>query len=110
MTNAGFGRIVGVSGQNAFLTGHLAGSVRNGALILAAKNLADALAGSGVIVNTVSPAIVREAPAVAVDQAKGGEPSPTDVAHAISFLSPRSGAISGESLAVGHRVRGVTSM
>ncbi len=34
MTAAGYGRIVGVSGQNALLTGNVTGSVRNAALIL----------------------------------------------------------------------------
>jgi NAD(P)-dependent dehydrogenase (short-subunit alcohol dehydrogenase family) len=58
MARAGYGRIVGVSGQNAFLTGNVTGSVRNAALIIAAKNLADSVAGSGVTVNTVSPAAV----------------------------------------------------
>ena len=58
MTRAGYGRIVGVSGQNAFLTGNVTGSVRNAALIIAAKNLADSVAGSGVTVNTVSPGAV----------------------------------------------------
>lgn len=47
LTEAGFGRVVGVSGQNALLTGNLTGSVRNAALIIAAKNLADASAGTG---------------------------------------------------------------
>ena len=45
----------------------------NAALIIAAKNLADSVAGSGFTVNTVSP-----------------------------------GAVSGESIEIGHRVRGVT--
>ena len=34
MARAGYGRIVGVSGQNAFLTGNVTGSVRNAALII----------------------------------------------------------------------------
>jgi NAD(P)-dependent dehydrogenase (short-subunit alcohol dehydrogenase family) len=38
MVRAGYGRIVGVSGQNAFLTGNVTGSVRNAALIIAANN------------------------------------------------------------------------
>ena len=47
MVAAGFGRIVGISGQNAFVTGNLAGSIRNAALIIAAKNLADQVPGAG---------------------------------------------------------------
>jgi len=109
MTQAGYGRIVGVSGQNAFLTGNVTGSVRNAALIIAAKNLADSVAGSGVTVNTVSPAAVVAFPSSDVEPGRGGESSPEQIADLITFLvSPRAGAVSGESIAIGHRVRGVT--
>ena len=111
MTGTGYGRIVGVSGQNAFLTGNVTGSVRNAALIIAAKNLADAAAGSGVTVNTVSPGTVSPTPAAQVQPGRPGESSPDQIADLIVFLmSPRAAAISGESIAVGHRVQGVTSM
>ena len=111
MTGAAYGRIVGVSGQNAFLTGNVTGSVRNAALIVAAKNLADLVAGSGVTVNTVSPGTVSESPRTEVEAGRGGETSPAQIADLIAFLvSPLAGAISGESIAVGHRVRGVTSL
>jgi len=109
MTRAGYGRIVGVSGQNAFLTGNVTGSVRNAALIIAAKNLADSVAGSGVTVNTVSPGAVVASPRSEVEPGRGGESSPEQIADLVAFLvSPRAGAVSGESIAVGHRVRGVT--
>jgi len=109
MTRAGYGRIVGVSGQSAFLTGNVTGSVRNAALIIAAKNLADSVAGSGVTVNTVSPGSVVASPTSDVELGRGGESSPEQIADLIAFLvSPRSGAVSGESIAIGHRVRGVT--
>lgn len=111
MTEAGYGRIVGVSGQNAFLTGNVTGSIRNAALILTAKNLADSVAGTGVTVNTVSPGIVSPEPEPQVRAGRPGESSPEQIADLIAFLvSPRAGAISGESIATGHRVRGVTSM
>lgn len=111
MGRAGYGRIIGVSGQNAFLTGNVTGSVRNAALILAAKNLADSVAGSGITVNTVSPGIVSDNPATAVEPGRPGESSPDQIADLVAFLaSPRSATISGESIAIGHRVRGVTSM
>lgn len=111
MTAAGYGRIVGVSGQNAFLTGNVTGSVRNAALIIAAKNLADGVAGSGVTVNTVNPGTVSVSPSSEVAPGRGGESSPDQIADLIAFLvSPRAGAISGESIAVGHRVRGVVSL
>lgn len=111
MTGAGYGRIVGVSGQNAFLTGSVTGSIRNAALIIAAKNLADAVAGTGVTVNTVSPGIVSDSPAAEVEAGRPGGSSPDQIADLIAFLvSPRAAAVSGESIAIGHRVRGVTSM
>jgi NAD(P)-dependent dehydrogenase (short-subunit alcohol dehydrogenase family) len=109
MARAGYGRIVGVSGQNAFLTGNVTGSVRNAALIIAAKNLADSVAGSGVTVNTVSPGTVSASPTSDVELGSGGETSPEQIADLVAFLaSPLAGAVSGESIAIGHRVRGVT--
>lgn len=109
MTKAGYGRIVGISGQNAYLTGNVTGSVRNAALIVVAKNLADGVAGSGVTVNTVSPGTVTKHPAPEVQPGRGGESSPDEIADLVAFLaSPRARAISGESIATGHLVRGVT--
>jgi NAD(P)-dependent dehydrogenase (short-subunit alcohol dehydrogenase family) len=109
MRQAGFGRVVGISGQNAFVTGNITGSIRNAALIIAAKNLADELAGTGVTVSTVSPGIVSEHPATNVDPGKPGESSPTQIADLVTFLISPLAAVSGESIAVGHRVRGVVS-
>lgn len=110
MREAGYGRVVGISGQNAFLTGNTTGAVRNAALVVIAKNLADAVAGSGVTVNTVSPGTVTPTPAADVQPGRGGESSPDEIADLVTFLlSPRARAISGESIATGHRVRGVVS-
>jgi NAD(P)-dependent dehydrogenase (short-subunit alcohol dehydrogenase family) len=109
MTKSGYGRIVGVSGQNAYLTGSVTGSVRNAALIIAAKNLADSVAGTGVTVNTVSPGTVSPDPKTDVAPGRPGESSPDEIADLIAFLvSPRARAISGEAIAIGHRVRGMT--
>lgn len=111
LTAAGYGRIVGISGQNAFVTGNVTGSVRNAALIIAAKNLADQVAGTGVTVNAVSPGIVTATPATEVERGRSGESTPANIADLVAFLvSPLAGAISGESIAVGHRVRGVTGL
>jgi NAD(P)-dependent dehydrogenase (short-subunit alcohol dehydrogenase family) len=106
MRAAGYGRIVGISGQNAFVTGNITGSIRNAALIIAAKNLADESAGTGVAVNTVSPGIVSPTPASAVDAGKPGESSPAQIADLVAFLISPLSAVSGESVAIGHRVRG----
>ena len=111
MVDAGDGRIIGVSGQNAFITGNITGAVRNAALNIAAKSLADSVAGSGVTVNTVNPGLVSEHPASGVEIGKGGESTPAQIADLIAFLaSPLAAAISGESIATGHRVRGASGM
>ena len=110
MQDAGYGRIVGVSGQNAFVTGNITGSMRNAALIIAAKNLADLTAGSGVTVNAVSPGIVTANPSADVEIGKGGQVSPAEIADVVAFLvSPLASGVSGESIALGHRVRGTIS-
>jgi enoyl-[acyl-carrier-protein] reductase (NADH) len=59
----------------------------------------------------VSPGTVTATPAAEVEAGRGGESSPEQVADLIAFLvSPLAGAVSGESIAVGHRVRGVVSL
>ncbi len=108
MREAGFGRIVVVSGQNAYLTGSITGSVRNAATILVAKNLADELAGTGVAVNAVNPGTVAREPETEVARGQGGQSSPEQIADLIAFLSSPLSAVTGESIAVGHRVLGVT--
>lgn len=110
MREAGYGRIVVLSGQNAFITGNITGSVRNAATILIAKNLADSLAGTGITVNAVSPGIVSETPESAVHPGTPGQSSPQQIADLVAFLGSPLSAVSGESIAIGHRVRGVTSL
>ena len=107
MQGAGYGRIVGISGQNGVLTGNITGSVRNAALNIIAKNLADDVAGSGITVNTVNPGTVSESPSADVEIGRGGESSPTQIANLVAFLISPLSALSGESIAIGHRVRGV---
>lgn len=107
MTAAGYGRIVGISGQNAFMTGNITGSVRNAALNIIGKNLADQLAGTGVAVTTVNPGMVYEQPSAEVAAGRPGESSPDQIAALVAFLVSPLSAVSGESVAVGHRVLGV---
>jgi NAD(P)-dependent dehydrogenase (short-subunit alcohol dehydrogenase family) len=110
MRAAGYGRILGVSGQNAYLTGNTTGAVRNAALVIAAKNLADELAGSGVTVNTVNPGPVVDDPSTEVRPGAPGQSSPDQIAALVTFLvSPLAAAVSGEAIATGHRVRGVVT-
>jgi NAD(P)-dependent dehydrogenase (short-subunit alcohol dehydrogenase family) len=110
MTAAGSGRIVFVNGQNALVTGNLTGSVRNGAVIALSKNLADAVAGSGVTINTVNPGIVKDEPNPIPLPGKPGQCTPAQVASVVVFLaSPAASGVSGESIAVGHRVLGMIS-
>ena len=110
MREAGHGRVVAVSGQNAYLTGNVVGSVRNAALIVVAKNLADEYAGSGVTVNVVNPGTVVDDPSTEVAPARGGESSPTQIAALVAFLaSDAAAAISGESISTGHKVRGIAT-
>lgn len=109
MRAGGGGRIVGVSGQNARSTASVTGAVRNAALITIAKVLADAYAGTGVGVNVVNPGTVT--PGASVDApppATAGESTPEQVASLVVYLaSPAAAGVSGESIAVGHKLFGV---
>ncbi|SDR67339.1 SDR family NAD(P)-dependent oxidoreductase [Agrococcus carbonis] len=110
MRAAGSGRVVGVSGQNALITGNITGAVRNAALIIAAQSLADELAGTGVAVNVVNPGPVTDDARAEVALGKPGESTPQQVADlVVMLLSPRI-AVSSESIASGHRVRGAVAL
>ncbi len=108
MRAAGFGRIIQIGGQNSRLTASVTATARNVVVDTAAKALADDLAGTGVTVNVVAPGGVTDAPSTEVPVGRPGESSPASVAATILFLaSEAAGGISGETIAVGHRVRGV---
>ncbi|WP_144711785.1 SDR family NAD(P)-dependent oxidoreductase [Curtobacterium pusillum] len=103
---AGFGRVVVVSGQNAYLSGNITASLRNTAVSVIAKNLADEAAGTGVTVNVVNPGTVTNTPAAEVRPGGPGDSSPQQIADLVAFLvSPRS-VVSGESISIAHRVLG----
>jgi len=104
--DAGFGRVVVVSGQNAYLSGNITASLRNTAVTVIAKNLADEVAGSGVTVNVVNPGTVTDEPSAEVQRGAGGESSPTQIADLVAFLSSPLSAVSGESISIAHRVLG----
>lgn len=103
---AGFGRVVVVSGQNAYISGNITASLRNTAVSVIAKNLADETAGTGVTVNVVNPALVTDEPAAAVQRGAGGDSTPQQIADLVAFLSSPRSVVSGESISIGHRVLG----
>ncbi|MCU1529709.1 MAG: dehydrogenase, partial [Frondihabitans sp.] len=110
MRAASFGRVVVISGQNAFISGNVTASVRNAATNVVAKNLADELAGTGVSVNVVNPGTVVDRPAAEVAVGRGGESSPKQIADLVAFLCSPLSAVTGESIAIGHRMLGVVSL
>ena len=108
MISSGFGRVVSVSGQNYLLTGSVTTAARNAVVTVASKTLADELAGTGVTLNVVDPGPVRPEPSPEVAPASPGDSRAEDVAAVVLFLASRAaGAVSGESVSVGHKVRGI---
>lgn len=103
---AGRGRVVVVSGQNAYLSGNVTTSLRNAATSIIAGNLADQYAGTGVTVNVVNPGRVTDEPSVAVQPGAGGESSPQQIADLVTFLSSPRSVVSGESVSIAHKVLG----
>lgn len=103
---AGFGRVVVVSGQNAYLSGNITTSLRNAATNVIAKNLADETAGTGVTVNVVNPGTVTDTPSATVRPGAGGESSPQQIADLVAFLCSPLSVVSGESVSIAHRVLG----
>ncbi len=103
---AGSGRVVVISGQNAYISGNITASLRNTAVNVIAKNLADELAGSGVSVNVVNPGTVTDEPGSEVQHGAGGESSPQQIADLVAFLSSPLSALSGESISIAHRMLG----
>jgi NAD(P)-dependent dehydrogenase (short-subunit alcohol dehydrogenase family) len=129
MVEAGWGRIISVSGLAARSTGSIIGSIRNVAVAAMTKNLADELGPAGVNVTAVHPGLTRtEATADVVAAraaATGLEPAEierrmahsnatrrlidaTEIASVITFLaSPVSVSVNGESIACGGGMPGV---
>ena len=123
MRQAGWGRIVNVSGLAARQTGNAVGSMRNVAVAALTKNMADELGPHGINVTVVHPGLTRTertAPLVAAralaqglteqeveaQMAAGNSihhlVDASEVAAVVVFLcSPRSRAINGDAIAVG---------
>ncbi|MEV8148552.1 SDR family oxidoreductase [Arthrobacter sp. NPDC080073] len=129
MAASRWGRIVNVAGLGARSTGSPFNSIRNVSVAAMTKNLADELGESGINVTAVHPGMtvtertedllqrMAEATGEDVDVVKerldnatsiGRMVTSAEVADVITFLcSPRSVAVTGESVAVGGGQRGV---
>ncbi len=128
MIDAGWGRIVNVSGLAARSTGSTIGSIRNVAVAAMTKNLADELGRHGINVTCVHPGLTRteKTPGVIAARADATGTDPTEVerqlgagstlgriidaeevAWLVAFLaSPRSVAVTGDAIACGGGQRG----
>jgi NAD(P)-dependent dehydrogenase (short-subunit alcohol dehydrogenase family) len=128
MRQAGWGRIINISGLGARRTGDVVGTIRNVAVVALSKNLADELAGTGITVTTLHPGLTRTEKVDAMLEARASKdgrtlaqveqamtesllmsrlPTAEDVAQVIAFIaSPRSVTVNGVAIDVGGGVRG----
>jgi len=129
MVEAGWGRIISISGLAARSTGSVIGSIRNVSVAAMTKNLGDELGPHGVNVTVIHPGLTRTeaTPGVVARNAAaaGVEPgeierrmgrtttigrliTAAEIAHVITFLaSPLSVSINGEAIACGGGAPGV---
>ena len=108
MADAGWGRIVNVSGLAARQTGTVVGSVRNVAVSAMTKNLADELGPQGINVTVVHPGmtLTESSPEGFAERGVGNVigrvVTAAEVADVVAFLaSPRSVSITGDAIATG---------
>jgi NAD(P)-dependent dehydrogenase (short-subunit alcohol dehydrogenase family) len=123
MREAGWGRIINISGLAARQVGSTIGSMRNVAVVAMARNLAAELGSDGITVNVIHPGMTRteRTPGMLESRAKADGTSvqeaeaamsignnvgriidASEIAYVATFLaSPRSGAITGDVIAAG---------
>ena len=108
MINAGWGRIINISGLAARNAGTVIGSMRNVAVSALTKNLADALGPYGINVtvvhpgNTVTEATTEEVLSRPATNIVGRMITAAEVADVVTFLaSPRSIAVIGDAVVAG---------
>jgi NAD(P)-dependent dehydrogenase (short-subunit alcohol dehydrogenase family) len=113
MAANGWGRIVNIGGLTAYTTVSMLSSMRVIAAASLTKNLADQLGSSGITVNLVHPGTTRteqisaERAAHATGNVIGRVVDAEEVAWLVAFLcSPKSAAITGESIGCGGGIRG----
>ncbi|MGH3301335.1 MAG: SDR family NAD(P)-dependent oxidoreductase [Streptosporangiaceae bacterium] len=113
MAANGWGRIVNIGGHTAYTTVNMLSSMRVIAAAALTKNLADQLGSSGITVNLVHPGTTRTE-RTPVEQAAqppgnviGRLVDAEEIAWLVAFLcSPKSAAITGESIGCGGGIRG----
>jgi len=96
LQQAGWGRIVNISGLNARIAGNLSGGARNTSLVHLTKTLANQLGRSGITVNCIHPGITRteRTPGLLAARADKAGTSPEAVeARDFAEGSPRANAI-----------------
>jgi NAD(P)-dependent dehydrogenase (short-subunit alcohol dehydrogenase family) len=113
MAANGWGRIVNIGGLTAYTTVSMLSSMRVIAAASLTKNLADQLGSSGITVNLVHPGTTRTE---RISDARAAEArrnvigrvvDAEEVAWLVAFLcSPKSAAITGESIGCGGGIRG----
>lgn len=123
MKQHGFGRLIHLGGLSSRMSGTYSAGGRNVAITHLSKTLADELGGFGITSNVVHPASTRSpwmTRKLAADAAERGTtpealeaelaagyaigrlPESEEIAHIVTFLaSPRSAAITGESISAG---------
>jgi len=114
MAANGWGRIVNIGGLTAYGTANMLSSMRVIAVAALTKNLADQLGPGGITVNLVHPGTTRteriseERAAQPAGNVIGRMVDAEEIAWLVAFLcSPRSNAITGESIGCGGGIRGV---
>ena len=110
MTKRGWGRVVFISSESALAIPKdmIDYAMTKTAQLAIARGLAEVVGGTGVTVNTVNPGTVTDEPNPLPTLGKPGESTPAQVAALVVFLASAVAAgVSGESIAVGHRVLGV---
>jgi len=123
MQEAGWGRIINISGMMARQVGSVIGSIRNVSVVAMSRNLAHELGPDGITVNTVHPGMTRteRTPGMLAAQAESrgiseeeAEAAMADgnavkriidareIAYIVTFLaSPKAGNITGDVTAAG---------
>ena len=123
MQEAGWGRMINISGMMARQVGSVIGSIRNVSVVAMSRNLAQELGPDGITVNTVHPGMTRtertpgmlaaqaEVRGISEEEAEAAMAGNNavkriidarEIAYVVTFLaSPKAGNITGDVIAAG---------